>query len=460
MHRRGLVQAGLATGVLPWAGGCATPRWPSSTPTELRGTWLTTTANSAISTPSHTAATMRRLREIGLNTVYVECWKEGRTHYPSAVLRNTLGDDMLPARDLLEESLIEAHRQGLNHIAWFEYGFMAAFGASMTRLRQRKPEWLSRDAQGNELAPNGFVWMNPLHPDARRFLLDITLEAIQHYDLDGVQFDDRIVWPYVTMGYDAFTRQAYASEHGGRQPPEDAHEPGWMRWRADKLNALAQAFCAELRAALPGRVVSLSPAPYPWSFEHYLLEWPLWARWPAAQRWTEFVPQAYRFSYAAFERSWREQIAALQAAGEYRPQELMAGIRINGGGADSSWEQLRASIALARSLGNGGHVLWFSRGVLELHADALQALYAHSGPARSPHFSAGWRRPAVALSMPQADGALTRWTVPAMPTDRYRVIGHDGLRWRYGPSISVPGASTLRLPAAWKAAELIVDRRP
>ena len=39
---------------------------------EVRGTWLTTTANSAIATPERSAETMRRLREIGLNTVYVE----------------------------------------------------------------------------------------------------------------------------------------------------------------------------------------------------------------------------------------------------------------------------------------------------------------------------------------------------------------------------------------------------
>ena len=51
------------------------PAWPlaqapanGSVP-EVRGTWLTTTANDALATPQRTAQTMRRLREIGLNTV-------------------------------------------------------------------------------------------------------------------------------------------------------------------------------------------------------------------------------------------------------------------------------------------------------------------------------------------------------------------------------------------------------
>jgi uncharacterized lipoprotein YddW (UPF0748 family) len=41
------------------------------------------------------------------------------------------------------------------------------------------------------VAPNGFVWMNPLRPEVRAFLLELTLEAIGRYDLDGVQFEIR-----------------------------------------------------------------------------------------------------------------------------------------------------------------------------------------------------------------------------------------------------------------------------
>ena len=336
------IKAALVAAFFLWANGpraAPAPAVPEAKP-EIRGTWLTTTANDAIATPERTAATMRRLREIGLNTVYVEVWKNGYTQFPSQVLERTIGvaqrpvralqdpadkPSATPARDLLQETLVEAHRNGLNYVAWFEYGFMAAHGSTQNTLRRLKPEWLSRDIAGNEVAPNGFVWLNPLHPEARRFVLDLMLEAIEKYDLDGVQLDDRIVWPYVTMGYDDFTRAAYAAEHAGRQPPSDARDPAWMRWRADKLNALARDFVAELHKARPGLLVSMSPAPYPWSYEHYLLEWPQWARWPAGQGWDEFIPQAYRMTYAAFESTWQEQIAELRKAGAYRPQELVVG---------------------------------------------------------------------------------------------------------------------------------------
>jgi uncharacterized lipoprotein YddW (UPF0748 family) len=479
-ERRRALKTGLAATLAPLGlGACAVPHRPRDDVTEaapeVRGTWLTTTANDAISTPQRSAATMQRLREIGLNTVYVEVWKNGYTQYPSAVLQRTLGVAQRPPqakqdpsdgegaapRDLLQETLIEAHRQGLLYYAWFEYGFMAAHSSTMNHLRRMKPEWLSRDAQGSEVAPNGFVWLNPLHPQARRFLLDLVLEAVQRYDLDGVQFDDRIVWPYVTMGYDDTTRAVYAAEHHGQQPPLNARDPAWMRWRANKLNALVLDFMTELKAARPGLRWSLSPAVYPWSFDNYLLEWPQWARWPNAARFDEWVPQAYRTSYAAFELIWWQQTQALQGTSAYRPQELVAGIRINGAADESSWDQLRDSMALVRQLGQGGHALWFSRGVLDLHADALTAWYARSGPARSPRFPPQWRQPAVTLERDARDP--TRWAAPAampvLPSGRWRAIAQQAGRWGYLDTTVQATHPVLHVAAGAQHVALLRDRR-
>lgn len=387
-------------------------------PAEIRGTWVTTTANDAISTPEKTAQTMRRLREIGLNTVYVECWKNGYTQYPSKVLERTIGVDRRPAlmaqdpgddatksaspgRDLLGETLLEARKNHLTYIAWFEYGFMAAHKDTDNHLRRMKKEWLSLDKNGNEVAPNGFVWMNPLHPEARQFLLDLVLEAVERYDLDGIQLDDRIVWPYITMGYDAYTKAQYAKEHDGKEPPLDEKDPQWMRWRADKVNEFSRMFVQEVRKARPNLIISLSPAPYPWVYDHYLLEWPKWAAWTAADalhrpwntwagngvtpRWDEFVPQCYRFSYDAFAATWNQQVEQMKTLGAGRVKDLIAGIRVVGEGKDSTWDDLRRSIELARSTGGGGHVLWFSRGVLDVFPKELTEFYNVKELGHAPH---------------------------------------------------------------------------
>lgn len=480
---------------------------PSAEPisrAQVRGTWLTTTANDALASPEHTARTMQRLREIGLNTVYIEAWKNGYTQFPSEVLRRAIGVAQRPAgreqdptdsalaraqapRDLLHEAVTEAHRNGLLAIAWFEYGFMAAHQSTLNHLRQAKPDWLSRDLQGREVAPNGFVWLNPLHPQARELLLDLVLEAIDRYDLDGIQLDDRIVWPHVTMGYDDYTRRVYAAEHQGAQPPADHQDPAWMRWRAAKVDEYARWFVQEVRARRPGLVVSLSPAVYPWSWEHYLLDWPRWTAWSIADRlsgppvrdeqarhvvphWDEVIPQAYRLNYAAFEKTWREQTAAVQARGAYRPSELVAGIRIVGDGPDSSWDQLRRSMELVDGLGQGGHVLWFSRGVLDLYAQELQAWYRQWGPAHSPRFPVGWRPGSWALvrakptGTAQADSASdVRWATEHLPAGRYRMVGRRpaSRAWQEIQSVQQDqaGPAAFVMAGGWDRVELLIDRR-
>lgn len=474
ISRRAALKAGLAAAgavALPagWAAGQlqsgkkagAAEMAPGDPLREVRGTWVTTTGNDAIATPANTAETMRRLRAIGLNTVYVEVWKNGYTQFPSDVLKRTVGVDRRPAlmkqdpgdepgksrepgRDLLLETLTEAHRNGLTYIAWFEYGFMAAHKDTDNHLRRMKKEWLSKDIKGNEVAPNGFVWMNPLHPEARRFLLDLVLEAIDKYDLDGIQIDDRIVWPYITMGYDDFTRGEYAKEHGGKQPPEDHTNEEWRRWRADKVNEFSKQFVQELRAARPGILISLSPAVYPWCYEHYCLEWPKWAAWTSADRrdlggyvaasqkdprWDEFIPQCYRFSYDAFEQTWLDQVKWMKTLGGGRVNHMLPGIRVVGEGKDSTWEDLRKSIELARKTGAGGHVHWFSKGVF-LYERELTEFYGRHAGATNPRFPADWRTP-VELTDTQttdADGHGL-WKVGALAEGAYELLAFDGESW-------------------------------
>lgn len=467
--------------VFLWLAGCVSGARPPVQ--ELRGTWLTTTGNDAVATPQDTSRTMAKLKAIGLNTVYLEVRKNGTTHHPSKVLERAVGVDDPAAsrskdpvdpirgksslkRDLTAEMLIEAHRNGLIAIAWFEYGFMAAHQSTMNRLRRHKPEWLSRDIEGREVAPNGFVWMNPLHPEARRFLTDLVLETIDHYDLDGIQLDDRIVWPYVTMGYDEYTQAAYAKEHGGARPPRDPKDPAWMRWRADKVNEFAKTFVREIRARRPGLVISLAPAVYPWSWDHYLLEWPKWAAWPDDEgRWDEFIPQAYRTSFEAFGKTWQAQIDYMQLLGNGRQRDLIAGIRINGEGKDSSWDQLRESIDLVRQSGNGGHVLWYSKGVLENFPSELAMLYAKA--AVNPHFPANWRpvsRPLFRVPGFGSSAGESRWMVYDMPRGMHRLIGFDGIRWELIDRAPIEsGAAGVQvifdLPARYREVEILMDRR-
>ncbi|MEM8781943.1 MAG: family 10 glycosylhydrolase [Planctomycetota bacterium] len=475
----------------PWLMGLAlfgltaTPmraQTPNTAEPEVRGTWMTTTANDAIANPTNTAESMRRLREIGLNTVYVECWKNGYTEFPSEAMDERVGVSMkindAPAelqRDLLDETLNAAHREGLIYIAWFEYGFMAAFKDTHNSLRKQHPEWMTTTADGSLVSDqNPFVWMNPLRPESRQLILDIVTEAIEKYDLDGVQLDDRIAWP-TSMGYDPYTVAVYKAEHEGQAPPRDDKDPAWVRWRADKVSEFAKEFYDACKAVNPDILVSISPAVYDWSLTYYACDWP---RWGEAGWMEEYVPQVYRFDYPAFERTWLEQVRYI---GDRR-RDLIAGIRVVGDGPDTTWPDMVKKLDLTRKTKTGGHVHWFSRGVLEVYPEELEAYYdvAKNGPAAHPKFGSEHRPAPIQLRKvfegdPQADDPSQRnaaWHyhgrpdlgVPPEPlTGRYRVIGRVGDAWHTIRTVDFTDIkhNVIRdIDPRFDAVELLVDRRP
>ena len=429
---------------------------------EVRGTWVTTTANEAISTPANSAASMKKLREIGLNTVYVECWKNGYTEFPSEVMRKATGVPLKVSnspsgsvqRDLLDETLNAAHRNGLIYVGWFEYGFMAAWKDTQNELRARK-DWLSLDKNGNEVAKNGFVWMNPLHPDAQKLLLGIVKEAIKNYDLDGIQLDDRIVWPYIDMGYDEFTQKLYAAEHNGQRPPLDPKEPEWVRWRTEKVQAFSKRFVREVReAAGKDFIISLSPGPHPWALDNYLIDWPAWSRWTDSPTWDEYVPQVYRMNYPSFERDWKEQVGFMGT----RNKDLIAGIRLVGDGPDQKAEDVTRHPSLTRQTRSGGHCWWYSKGVMEKLTNEIASFYdvERNGQAPHPRFGADWR-PAPVVAVPA--GKKDSWKGKLSP-GKWRVIGRFGDSWKTLSTLQVKGSQDVVVSAKGaEAVEFLVSRR-
>ena len=426
---------------------------------EVRGTWVTTTANEAISTPLHTETTMRQLREIGLNTVYVEVWKNGYTEFPSPTLKATIGIDQRVSpspsgavqRDLLQETLIQAHRNGMIYIAWFEYGFMAAHKGTQNELRKRR-DWLSLDKNGNDVAKNGFVWLNPLHPDAQKLLIGVVKDAIRQYDLDGIQLDDRIVWPYIDMGYDDYTKALYAKEHDGALPPEDPHDPEWVAWRTRKVEAFSKRFVSEIRkAAGKNFIISLSPGPHPWALENYLIDWPAWSKWTDSPTWDEYVPQVYRMNYDSFARDWKQQVAFM---GD-RNKDLIAGVRLVGDGPNQPRETVAKHAQLTRDTKSAGQCWWYSRGVLDLFSEEIQDFYdvANEGQAPHPRFGAEWRPKPVVASYENG-----KWEAMVGP-GKWQVIARFGDTWKSVAAVNVSKSKVVKtnIPKAQQV-EFLRDR--
>lgn len=158
---------------------------------------------------------------------------------------------------------------------------------------------------------------------------------------------------------------------------------------------------------------------------------------------------------------------------------MLAGILTTGSKPDPvPWNDLRRSVEHVRTTGGGGHVWWYSRGVLDEYPDEVASFYAETGPARDPRFPEGWRTGSTPCELDRyvssvyEDGLVYRATEMVEKGD-YRAIVKRGGVWRTEEIVPADRFSRPRelitavIPkdgpnAAIKieAVELIRDRRP
>ena len=120
---------------------------------------------------------MNSLKTVGLNTVYVEAWKNGYTNFTSPTLATFTGrsslNPSLSGRTLLNETRTAAANAGLVHGAWFEYGLMAEFGSPSNPLAVK-----CRDATWTVGTTSGTGWLGGrLHQLLQQLRVDESARA-------------------------------------------------------------------------------------------------------------------------------------------------------------------------------------------------------------------------------------------------------------------------------------------
>jgi uncharacterized lipoprotein YddW (UPF0748 family) len=293
---------------------------PKQTFREIRGVWITNVDSDVLFTRDRLATAIKDLRQLNFNTIYPVVWNWGYTIYPSKVAKRVVGSSFMPkksagilinrtltktegleGRDVLQEMVVRGHKQGLSVIPWFEFGFMAPAvtdpaGSNLAKLH---PDWLTQKQDGGTIWKEGKdprVWLNPFKPEVKKFIIDLVVEVVKKYDVDGIQFDDHFGLP-AEFGYDKFTVDLYKSEHQGKLPPKDPKNEEWVNWRADKITAVMRDVFTAIKAANPKAIVSVSPNPQIFAKSFFLQDWAKWERQGLVE---ELLIQVYRDKLETF----------------------------------------------------------------------------------------------------------------------------------------------------------------
>lgn len=348
-------------------------------PVERRvGVWLTNSPSPLYYDPNRIETAVRQLDQAGFNTLYPNVWSRGATFHRSrwAPLEPALARAN-PGLDPICRLTRAAHRRGMQVIPWFEYGLMEPADAEVVR---RHPEWLLRRADGSALyAMHGAslqtsplkelrVWLNPAHPEVRARFIGLISEIVKRCGVDGIQLDDHFAWP-VELGYDAYTRALYLKETG-REPPADFNDRYWMKWRRQQLTGLLRELRGTLREVGGPRrtVISLSPGPFRFAYNHWLQDWELWALGELVD---DLIVQNYAYSAKGFAKDL-DQSALVKARRWGMPVEI--GILAGFGGRTTDMATLGQKVRLAAAKGHGV-IFFYWEGLWGVHAAQEGAAY-------------------------------------------------------------------------------------
>jgi uncharacterized lipoprotein YddW (UPF0748 family) len=192
-----------------------------------------------------------RLRQAGINTIFVQVRPAGDAIYPSKHapwsewLTGVQGKAPVSDFDPLAYMIQMAHAQSVELHAWVNPYRVAMTLDSLSfapdHLYHQRPDWIR--------TYSGRRYLDPGLPEVRAHLGEVIDELVANYDLDGIHFDDYF-YPYPKAGV-PFPDEDTFNRYGGSR--------GLADWRRDNVNTFVAETQQRIKAAKPWMQFGISP---------------------------------------------------------------------------------------------------------------------------------------------------------------------------------------------------------
>ena len=237
---------------------------------EFRAVWIATVDN--IDFPSKKGlppgkqreeliASLDLAKKLRLNAVIFQVRPMADAVYPSSIepWSEFLTGEMGKSQDFdpLEFLVAEAHRRGILVHAWFNpyrAYHHAAKTVSTDHISKRRPDLVAKYGK--------YLWFDPTNDEVKTHSLNVVLDVVRRYDVDGVHFDDYF-YPYPEN--DAFgNRIDFPDDANWKKYLERIAKSGeksmsrsdWRRWH---VNFFIEAVGREVKKIKPDVMYGISP---------------------------------------------------------------------------------------------------------------------------------------------------------------------------------------------------------
>jgi uncharacterized lipoprotein YddW (UPF0748 family) len=437
---------------------------PPEVAREFRAVWVATVGNldwpskPGLSTWQQKAeliAILDKAVALNMNAVILQVRPGADAFYASSIepwseyLTGQMGRAPEPFYDPLEFAVDEAHKRGLELHAWFN-PYRARYSSTRsdpaaTHISNTRPNLVR--TYGDQL------WLDPGDSAVRQLSIDVIMDVVKRYDIDGVHIDDYF-YPYkekdsrgntIDFPDDATFNRYVAS--GGQLGRDD--------WRRNNVNTFIRDLYSSIKLAKPYVKFGISPfgiwrPGYPdqiKGFDSYAELYADSRKW-LNEGWVDyFTPQLYwpvsrpDLSYPVLLRWW---ISENTKGRNIWPGNFTAKV---GEGGSSSWkaQEILDQISATRMEEGASGNVHFSSKVLMLDRDSIDEKLVggpYAGPALVP--ASPWLDsipPVAPLARLRRDSATGATAIDMIP-EGTKKIWRWVLRYRSGPewtTVLLPG---------------------
>jgi len=242
---------------------------PPPIPREFRAAWVATVANidwpsrpglPAEAQKQEAIAILDRCAESNLNAVILQVRPAADALYESKLepwsyyLTGAQGKAPSPAYDPLHFWVDEAHKRGLQLHAWFNPFRAKQSGAKY----EDAPNHVSKTHPERVREYGGMLWMDPGDPASRAQTLEVVLDVVRRYDVDGIHLDDYfypypVADPNTKAEIDFPDDASWSREHEGDDPKARAD------WRRENISRMVRELYEGIKKTKPHVMFGVSP---------------------------------------------------------------------------------------------------------------------------------------------------------------------------------------------------------
>jgi len=407
----------LAAACLPGETPTPTPIIPATpAPTGFRAFWVDA-FNPGIKSPQEVERLVQDAQAAHLNALVVQVRKRADAYFNQTIEPRSDDLQKLPDYDPLAYLIAKAHAANppLEVHAWLNampIGILTALPTNADHLyfthgpqAQGEQNWLSQSRTGALISEDNY-FLDPGHPAAAQHVVDVVLNLVRHYDVDGIHLD-YIRYTGAEWGYNPVSVARYQALSGATGTP-DPTDPGWSQWRRDQVTALVRQVYLETIALKPQ--IKVSAATIAWgagptsdagwlqsrTYTDALQDWPAWLQEGILDM---ALPMNYDREHDARQKTWYDQWIEWEK-NHRADRHLIIGIGVYINDIDNSLAQIRRALAPSSTGQSAQGVCFFSYAQTDARglriAKFLQALTVPGEAEADPIF----REPAQTPAMP------------------------------------------------------------